>query len=50
MNSEILIALCGLLTTVVSGWVSYIFTRRKYNTEVDNNQIRNMQESLEFYK
>ena len=39
----------GLVTTIVSGWTSYFFTRRKYNTEVDNNLIENMKKSLEFY-
>ena len=50
MNLEILITGCiGLITTLVSGWVSWFFTRKKYNTEVDNNLINNMQESLDFY-
>lgn len=40
----------GLLTTIISGWVSWVFARRKYNSEVDNNLIKNMQESLDFYK
>ena len=26
------------------------FTKKKYNAEVDNNLINNMQDSLEFYK
>ena len=40
----------GLLTTIVSAWASWVFARRKYNSEVDNNLIQNMQESLDFYK
>lgn len=40
----------GLITTIVSGWASYIFTRRKYNSEVDSNIIANMKESLDFYE
>lgn len=40
----------GLLTTVVSGWTSWFFARKKYNSEVDGNLIANMKESLEFYK
>lgn len=40
----------GLVSTVVSGWVSWIFARKKYNSEVDSNLIENMQKSLEFYK
>ena len=40
----------GIITTVISGWTSWFFARRKYNSEVDNNLIENMQRSLEFYK
>ena len=40
----------GLLATLVSGFTSWFFTKKKYNTEVDANLIQNMQESLEFYK
>lgn len=39
----------GIITTVISGWTSWFFARRKYNSEVDNNLIKNMQQSLEFY-
>lgn len=40
----------GLVSTIVSGWVSWIFARKKYNSEVDHNLIENMENSLEFYK
>lgn len=40
----------GLLATLVSGFSSWFFTKRKYNTEVDANLIKNMQDSLDFYK
>lgn len=40
----------GIITTVISGWTSWFFARRKYNSEVDNNLIENMRQSLEFYK
>ena len=40
----------GIITTVISGWTSWFFARRKYSSEVDNNLIENMQQSLEFYK
>ena len=40
----------GLLTTLISGWTSWFFARKKYNSEVDVNLIANMKESLEFYK
>ena len=48
---EVLItAIGGILATLIGSWASWFFTRKKYNSEVDNNQIKNMQESLEFYK
>lgn len=40
----------GLLTTIISGFSGWFFTKKKYNAEVDTNLINNMQESLEFYK
>lgn len=50
MNSDVLItALVGVVTTITSGWASYFFTRRKYNSEVDLNLIEKMQGSLDFY-
>lgn len=49
MSSELVIALIGILSTIVSGWTSWFFARKKYNSEVDNNLIENMQKSLDFY-
>ena len=40
----------GLITTVVSGWTSWFFARKKYDSEVDSNLINNMKESLDFYE
>lgn len=34
---------------VVSAIVAWFLARKKYNAEVDNNLIENMQKSLEFY-
>ena len=40
----------GIITTIVSGWTSWFFARKKYNSEVDSNLINNMKESLDFYE
>lgn len=40
----------GLITTIVSSWSTWVFARKKYNSEVDHNVIDNMKESLEFYE
>lgn len=39
----------GLVSTIVSGWVSWIFARKKYNTEVDSNYIDNLQKAFNTY-
>lgn len=50
-NVEVLTTgIIGLFTTIVSGWTSWIFARKKYNSEVDSQVITNMKESLDFYK
>lgn len=40
----------GLVTTIVSSWTSWFFARKRYNTEVDSNEIENLKKSLEFYE
>ena len=50
MNNTILAICGGAISTIVSGFVSWFFAKRKYNAEVDNSLITNMQESLELYK
>lgn len=40
----------GIITTIMSGWTSWFFARKKYNSEVDSTLIENMENSLEFYK
>ena len=40
----------GLVTTIVSGWTSWFFARKKYDSEVDSNLISNMKASLDFYE
>lgn len=50
-NYEVIITgVIGLITTIISGWMSWFFARKKYNSEVDAQVIRNMKESLDFYK
>ena len=45
----IVTGIVGLITTVASGFVSWLFAKKKYNAEVDSNVIENMKQSLEFY-
>ena len=40
----------GIVTTIASSFVTWLFSRKKYNAEVSHDEIINMKESLEFYK
>ena len=40
----------GLVTTFISSLITWVFSRKKYNAEVNHDEIANMRESLEFYK
>lgn len=50
MIEVIITGLVGLITTISSSVVTWLLARKKYNTEVDSNVIKNMSDSLEFYK
>ena len=50
MNDTWYAIIGGIVTTIASTFVSWFFDKRKYNAELDNHLISNMQESLEFYK
>lgn len=49
MATEIIIALVGIASTVISSIVTFRQTKKKYNAEVDNQVISNLKESLSFY-
>jgi septal ring factor EnvC (AmiA/AmiB activator) len=49
MTSIIVTAICGIVTTAVASLVTWLLSKKKYNSEVDGNNIKNMQESLGFY-
>lgn len=50
MSNELLIGLIGMAATIVSGWTSWFFTRKKYNSEVDNTVINNLKDAVNTYK
>ena len=43
-------SIIGVVCTGLSSLITWLFTRRKYNTEVEHNSIENMEGSLEFYE
>lgn len=40
----------GLVTTLTSSITTWFLARKKYNTEVDSNEIENLKNSLKFYE
>lgn len=50
MGSEIVITITGLVCTLISSVVTFLLTRKKYNTEVDSQQITNISEAFKSYK
>ena len=46
----IITGLIGFISTIISGWVTWFFTWKKYNAEVDQTLVQNMKETLDFYK
>ena len=37
-------------TSIISSVLTYLFAKRKYNTEADSTEIKNLQESIKVYK
>lgn len=50
MTTTILNALIGAICAIFSSGVTFFLTKRKYNTEVDSQQIKNMSESFDIHK
>lgn len=51
MDSGILItAGIGIITTFCSGLFTWLFSKKKYNAEVDSTTISNIEESLTIYQ
>lgn len=50
MDPSLITGIVTLGTNLVTGIVTWLLARRKYNTEVDSNEIENLKKSLEFYE
>lgn len=50
MDPIILTTLCSLGSSVISSIVSFFVAKKKYNVEIDHDEIQNMRDSLDFYK
>lgn len=50
MDNLIITPIVTVLCTALGSLVTWLLSRRKYNTEVEHNSIENMEGSLEFYE
>lgn len=50
MSTAIISTLVGLFCTTISSVVTFLLTRRKYNEEVNSQQIENMNNAFDMYK
>lgn len=50
MTTQVLIIIVSAVFSVASNFITWILTKRRYNSEVDSQVINNMKESLNFYK
>lgn len=50
MTSILITGAVGLATTVISSVVTFLLSKKKYNTGVQHDSIENMQKALEFYE
>lgn len=50
MESTLIAPIVGVICTALSSIVTFILTKRKYNIEVDSQQIKNMNDSFNIYK
>lgn len=49
-SDEIITGIVGTGATILGSFISWILAIKKYDSEVDNSTIINMQEALKFYK
>ncbi len=49
MGGNWLMIVGGIFATFAASFASWFFTKRKYNSEVETNELDNMHKSLDFY-
>lgn len=50
MSGIVLTAIIGVVTSFCSSLITWIFTKRKYNAEVDTVNLSNIESAIEIYK
>lgn len=48
--STIITPIVAVVCSAITGFFTWLFSRKKYNTEVEHNSIENMEGSLDFYE
>lgn len=50
MGTGLISALVGLFCTIVTSIITFLLTRKKYNSEVESQQIQNLNDAFTLYK
>lgn len=50
MGTVVVSSLVGLFCTIVTSIITFILTRKKYNSEVESQQIQNLNDAFSLYK
>lgn len=50
MGSELVTLIVSIISAAASGGLTFLFTKRKYDTEVDAQKIQNISESFDTFK
>lgn len=50
MSGVVLTAIIGVVTSFCSSLITWLFTKRKYNAEVDTVNLSNIESAIEIYK
>lgn len=49
MTGIIISSVCGIVATGVGSFITWLLSKKKYHSEVESSNIKNMQDSLDFY-
>ena len=50
MGTGIITALVGVICSALSGLITFLMTKKKYNSEVESQQIKNLNDAFSLYQ
>lgn len=50
MDNTLITALVGVICSGLTGLITFLFTKKKYNTEVESQQIKNVNDAFALYQ